>query len=434
MLGQQQNKNMKLLFPLFISLFTFFIFSNSVISQSNDNLLFRPVKELPEEIKQEYNLIKNSYTHFKKERFVKINLRTIKNVTGAEQSDSQLLLNPFKGVRIPVSSKNLVKDDDNFYTLVDTLDAQFYGKVILTISKEYIMGLIHLDYKIYELIPLADGFIWIIEVDQQGFTEEYCGPLEITSGIPPSPPPNTGSSNNTIRLMVLFESAGLAYAVQRKKCIEKTYKNLLDEAFNSFNYTGTKFEVIVDFAPQYNLVGDSFHVDIDWLEYDAFVQTKRDAIKADLVTLIAFKGSLGGLGNNPYPPSSSTDHKSNSVVKIDGALSGYSLPHEIGHNFGMWHNRKEHNGGHPAFCNYGYINCWKNDQIPLYYRTIMSYDSGCSQHLVKVGGFSTPIDLSNNFSTLKYGIECSPNLTGKNGAAYNSLNIFNYAYIISNYR
>jgi hypothetical protein len=115
------------------------------------------------------------------------------------------------------------------------------------------------------------------------------------------------------------------------------------------------------------------------------VRQKRNQVSADLVALIrSDTGGIGGIAWAPEFPSSGTDGYGFSVQAIGGLTSGIVFPHELGHNMGLYHDRRT-NGGNPppSKYNFGYI----NNNAGLI--DIMSYLSSCTRACRYVQWFST---------------------------------------------
>ncbi|MDX1485510.1 MAG: M12 family metallo-peptidase [Alphaproteobacteria bacterium] len=99
------------------------------------------------------------------------------------------------------------------------------------------------------------------------------------------------------------------------------------------------------------------------------VHPLRDELGADLVAMLTTETGYCGIAYLNHPQFSGEDRYAFSVTS---AYSGYAclpltLPHEIGHNQGLCHNREETGCTNPAYAyGYGYRVCGS-------FRTIMSY-------------------------------------------------------------
>lgn len=105
------------------------------------------------------------------------------------------------------------------------------------------------------------------------------------------------------------------------------------------------------------------------------VLARRSAVGADAVSLLVYAPTDNncGLGYQLTPSSSTAAGNAFNVVRADCAVDNLSFPHELGHNFGLAHDRA-HSGTTPSYpYAYGY-----QDTTNLF-RDIMAYDcvGGC---------------------------------------------------------
>lgn len=110
----------------------------------------------------------------------------------------------------------------------------------------------------------------------------------------------------------------------------------------------------------------------------------RDDLGADIVAMV-YDGQGCGIGYSPASASSAF-----SVTDEPCLVGNRTMAHEIGHNQGALHDRKQHGGGTSGAYNYGYRRCNDGSDEDLgtpYFRTFMSYS--CSG-APRVGRVSNP--------------------------------------------
>ncbi|MFI0967445.1 reprolysin-like metallopeptidase [Streptomyces sp. NPDC021080] len=122
---------------------------------------------------------------------------------------------------------------------------------------------------------------------------------------------------------------------------------------------------------------------------------QRTAFGADLVALIAAipPEDSSGQANLPNPAGTGTSNNAFSVTSAFSITAWENLAHEIGHNFGLMHDRKTvlaQGGTTPANTyNYGWVTA---DQR---HHTIMAYSSACTQPCTVVNQYSNTVNLLN---------------------------------------
>ncbi len=151
------------------------------------------------------------------------------------------------------------------------------------------------------------------------------------------------------------------------------------------------------------------------------VHALRDLYGADVVVMINEDTSAAGISYLMSYPSPTFASNAFAVV-YSGALAGLSLTHELGHIFGVHHNREDATSS-PAYpYGYGWRQCTAG--LPLF-RTIMSYSCGTAP---RVNYFSNP-DLS--YGGIPMGVD--PDVDPANGA-HNARAISQTAAIVAAFR
>ncbi|MGQ4374309.1 reprolysin-like metallopeptidase [Streptomyces sp. SAS_267] len=131
------------------------------------------------------------------------------------------------------------------------------------------------------------------------------------------------------------------------------------------------------------------------LTLGATAAAQRAAFGADLVALIAAipAEDSSGQANLPTPAGPTTSNNAFSVTSAFSITAWENLAHEIGHNFGLQHDRKtvvDQGGTTPAGTdNYGFVT---SDQR---HHTIMAYSSACTRACTVVNQYSNTVNLLN---------------------------------------
>ena len=117
------------------------------------------------------------------------------------------------------------------------------------------------------------------------------------------------------------------------------------------------------------------------------VHALRTQLGADAVAMLALSGgSACGIGFMMSSPSPNFASYAFSVTASGCAVGNLSFPHELGHNFGLEHDRYVSPNGTPAYpYGFGYIDANKQ------FRDIMAYANGCSGTCPRVQYFSSPL-------------------------------------------
>jgi hypothetical protein len=154
------------------------------------------------------------------------------------------------------------------------------------------------------------------------------------------------------------------------------------------------------------------------------VHTTRNQVGADDVAMITLNGGGGvcGIGWLMSSPSNGFASSAFNVTRWSCAVGNLSFPHELGHNFGLEHDRFVSPAGHPAYSyGYGYVDTLGQ------FRDIMAYTNACGS-CTRVQYFSNPNILYQPYNR-PLGVIASASNSADNVQALN-----NVATVIANWR
>lgn len=293
-----------------------------------------------------------------------------------------------------------------------------FSRVTISTSGGAIAGTIEMvrygGSETYEIVPTAAGDYTVSQVQMAG---DVC-PVVVPVGQQPgtNPPPVAGDGSTvTIDLLVaytpasraLYGKAGIEAMIQAAVADANTaYQNsMLNVALNlkamvETNYTETG--LMNDALGRLQSSTDGFMDEL---------HTLRETYTADVVTLVDEDSDSAGIGYVMTTPSTTFAPYAFNVV-YSGALSGLTLPHEIGHHMGCQHNRESSSSQGAFAYAYGMRNCTTDGTG---FRTVMSYYCNDAP---RIPYFSTPL-LQYNGIPLGTAYETSPATSSDNARCIN---------------
>lgn len=349
----------------------------------------------------------------------------------------------FDTVNISLRTDSLTLQRDSIYIWYGSPKAQVYGKISLAFSRQTIYGIIQIDSRIFEILPVYNDIVRISEIDQTKYPEE-ARPIQKKDRINivgKQQKHYDKSVNVTIKVLVVLPQPTYSFLCGSgyfptlfRHLFEYVYEDNLNGVFNAFYPTNVKSDIIFD-CYDYTPVGGDLVDDLVWLKSNDGIASLRDKHNADLVCLIVPEGNYCGLGYENYPVESADADYAFSVVKADCALSNYSFAHELGHNLGMRHDRTADNAFSSPTCNYGYIFDIKIFNMNFKYRTVMAYGSSCN-NCPRIGVYSNPMVKSLGIITIgPMGLDCNnPPVSNTYDRANNRQQLIDAAPIVSNFR
>lgn len=279
------------------------------------------------------------------------------------------------------------------------------SQVSLVISGPYMLGTVQSSSEIFEFIPTVEEVTAVVAVDHRRYPRErkpgaahrrpefrsYSHPAEAevipTGGSLDKPEPIDGEpyadsdySAPEINVLVLASEHEFDCDDEWLEDMAELYKLDLDFVFGDLLSSDVKF-MCVDVLETWNDIEIAYE---EILGHNKFGDWRKNATADIVVYLMAHGLGYCGYSKGPdypqYPIAGSyknyfAEFAVLSMVADECAIGNKSLAHEIGHLFGMKHERFSERGGVGNFCGYGYP-IMKGCKPTA--RTIMAYDSYCT--------------------------------------------------------
>lgn len=270
--------------------------------------------------------------------------------------------------------------------------------------------------EVYEVVPSATGDYTISQVQMAG---DVCPVVVPTGQTPPggnTPPVAGDGSVATIDLLVLYTPASRILYGQAG--IEAMIQAAVADANTAYQNTqisaALNLKAMVEIAytedGNINNALSRLQSATDGIMDQA--HSLRETYAADVVTLVCEDSNSAGIGYVMTTPSTSFAPYAFNVI-YSGALSGLTLPHEIGHHMGCQHNRENSSSPGAFPYAYGMRNCTTDGTG---FRTVMSYY--CSD-APRIPYFSTP-NLAYNGYPLGIAYETDPATSCDNARCINA--------------
>lgn len=266
------------------------------------------------------------------------------------------------------------------------------GSVTLTVRGKAMAGVIEADNAVYEIVPGGDGVSNLVLLDSDRFpecatTREEDGVLsdpEIAEESAPvrSAVAGTQDSGARIDVMVLYTAAARQGAGGTAN-IQATIQAAIDAGNTAYaNSQIVQRLRLVHMSEVTYAESGSFGAHLSWLSSNSAVAALRNTYRADVVDLMVNDTEYCGLASLMVNVSPSFASSAFSVTSRTCAVGNFSLVHELGHNMGAHHDPA--NGGTAAYpYSYGHF-------VNGSFRTVMAYNSECTQGCTRVSRFSNP--------------------------------------------
>jgi peptidyl-Asp metalloendopeptidase len=310
----------------------------------------------------------------------------------------------FDDVTVNLTTEAVTRKDGRLNVWKGRPEAQAYGRGTLAFAAPTVFGVIQSDTRVFEILPVYGDVVRITEYDQSKFPKERRpirkherpGPKE-----PPPPPPPRPDRDERVALTVLLVLPLPTYAFlctadffpvgNVLAFLETMFQDNLNTVFAGFQPTGVTATVVAECVNR-TPVGGDLEADLDWVRTDATVAALRDRHRADLVSSLVPSADACGLGYENFPVAAADAAWGFSVVKASCALGNFSFAHELGHNFGMRHDRAAEDDATSDTCNYGHIFPLRIFQVERQVRSVLAYADACDG-CPRIGVYSSPLEI-----------------------------------------
>lgn len=295
--------------------------------------------------------------------------------------DAPLHLNLFDDVAVLATRESVRTDSLGFTSWTGRIAGAPFSTVTISRRADTVSGHIGFDGRIFVLEPAGAGLYRIAEVDQTRFPPEM-PPLPA-----PGPPARAGAAEErgaaqaepVIDVLVFYTPAvrarlGDSQLAARIATAMAQLNVALEnsQAGGSARIVGTESLALTE--------DPNIYIDLQRFEASAGVTTRREALGADLVSLI--------VDDNPAACGVARVGVSTAAiysVVSEPCIDNYSFAHEIGHNLGAGHAKVDDNGT-GGWQPYSFA--FKSPNTSPRFRTVMAYD--CPTSCERVLQFSSP--------------------------------------------
>jgi hypothetical protein len=377
--------------------------------------------------------------------------RAANRVKRAQRLDGVLVLNLFPDVTATFRRSDVTAQDDGGYIWEGEVAGQQFHEALLLIQNGEVDGRVQLANRLFEIKSIGKGLHQIIEYDPSRIPqggEPLVPPIAETApqqeSAEPSPQALTAATAN---ILVAYTAGAVTEAgglTNLKKEISVAIA-LANQAYKRAKVPLTLKSVGIvkvtynEGDSSNNSYNNNLNAITNGTGVFGALQTKRNQLKADLVTLIRkaaapASGSfvcglawIGGSGGGTMGPVTMASAPFGySVVGRGICLTDLALGHELGHNMGMQHDRFMFGAAPNNIYNFGYTNLAKK------VHTIMAYYVQCAN---KWGlGVCTHINYFSSPTIRGPGSAVIGIAVNKAGAADNSKRLSTTYQAISQYR
>lgn len=325
-------------------------------------------------------------------RFVDVNAAPLRRDAvrrGERKQEAQLLsVTLFDDLTLDVKLTHVERMHAGTLSWTGVVEGDAASSVLLAVSGNAIHGSIDTGGQRYAIESTRHGLHRVAELDAARFPEEL-PPLSIARPFVQNATVRTEDTGSQIDVLVAYTTA-VRTALGSAEAVQTLATNSVAATNTAYANSGV--------TPRLRLVGT---VEVTHNEVTPFgdalnqlringdgqmdeVHPLRESTGADAVALLVSKPGACGIGYVMTFVSTGFAPFAFSVVDRGCAVGNLSFAHELGHNFGLAHDRLNSSG--PASSNYSYG--YQDPQGG--FRDVMGYPNGCGGTCPRIQYFSNP--------------------------------------------
>ncbi len=258
----------------------------------------------------------------------------------------------------------------------------------ISVYEDAIAGSIHTDNAVYEIQPMGNHQVRIVELNTAAFPECSGGEVVVQPVINIETAETMSHRGmETVDVIVVYTPQARQGAGGHNQ-IKATAQAAVDAMNSSLINSQVNTEVVLLYAGEvkYN-DSESSSTDLTWIKNSSEVKGLLDLYGADMAGLLvnSLGGNSCGRGYVMRNPGSSFRDYAVQVTARSCAVGNLSFAHEFGHNMGLEHDPV--NGTSPVSASYPWSFGHYHSGL---YRTVMSYSSECTGGCARRQYFSNP--------------------------------------------
>lgn len=272
--------------------------------------------------------------------------------------------------------------------LLGSLDGESTAQVSLSLTGDYLGGLISAPEGNYEITTMADGSQVVVALDQDKFAECATTDAEAVEGAPQANAPATAPlaplvdapAQTDVLIVFSPEAATSLGGTAPARAFAQSAVDSANTAFRNSDMT-TRFR-LAGFRITTRAEAGNSSDDLNWVRNDPEVAGWRNEVAADMVSMITqVMSDACGRGYLQSSPGAGFAPSAYQVSARGCAIGNLSYAHEHGHNMGMGHDPGNGNGAYAY--SLGHF-------VDGSFRTVMAYSTNCTGGCTRRPYFSNP--------------------------------------------